>query len=89
MKTFAALGMAMSLFVASLGIAHASEEPAACQHYNVTETTTMLREWPGPCDKDNNCIITYTEYIKVHVCSSCGKYMGDHRWTYYKHSIKH
>ena len=88
-KFFAALGVAVSLFAAGLGIVNASEEPKSCTHSYIVETTSKLREWDGQCDIDKNCTIHYTDYIRVQVCGSCGKYMGNHRWSVPKHGMKH
>lgn len=88
-KFFAALGVAVSLFAAGLGIVNASGEPDPCTHPNFRETTSVVGTWQEKCDKDERCVINYTEYIRVQVCSSCGKFLGSNRWTYYKHTYGH
>lgn len=89
MKMVAALGIAASLFAAGTGIVKASEEPVPCTHPNFRETTSVVSQWSEACDQYAGCTINYTEYIRVQVCSSCGKYLGSSRWTYYKHTHNH
>lgn len=89
MKIVAALGMAVSLFAAGAGIVNASGDSDSCSHPNFTETTSVVRQWDTECNQDTRCRIDYTEYIRVQVCSHCGKYLGSNRWTYYKHRYSH